>query len=81
MNLNLQKYGKPCTLADCPPGLFLFDGNLCFKTEYDILIDPMKCTPHAFVLASGEMFWGGVKTHEERRNLMVQPLIFEFATA
>ena len=23
-----------CTLEECPPGLFVFEGMVCFKTEY-----------------------------------------------
>lgn len=73
-------YNKPCTLVKCPPGLFLFDGTLGFKTEYDMLIDPFEETPQAFVLASGEVFWGGARNHEERRNLIVQPLDYYVIT-
>lgn len=26
--------GWPCALGECPPGLFVCDGQLCFKPEY-----------------------------------------------
>ncbi len=26
--------GWPCTLEECPPGLFMYEGYLNFKTEY-----------------------------------------------
>ena len=26
--------GWPCSLEDCPPGFFVFQNQLCFKTEY-----------------------------------------------
>lgn len=24
----------PCSLAECPPGFFLYEWQLCFKSEY-----------------------------------------------
>jgi len=75
------------TLAECPPGLFEFGGSLGFKTEYGMtLVDEnganmpgdqvrWKVTswPDAYCLESGEVFWGGTKTHEERAKLLVRP--------
>ena len=26
--------GWPCSYEDCPPGLFLADNQICFKSEY-----------------------------------------------
>ncbi len=57
------------TLIDCPPGLFLFKGTLCFKSEYHT---GSKCD--AYVVSSGEYFWGGVGTSEERAVLPVTPV-------
>lgn len=54
-----------CTLAECPPGLFLFGGCLGFRSEYGT---------DAYVVSSGEAFWGGAKTKEERDALMVTPV-------
>ena len=56
-------------MVECPPGYFLFNENVCFKSEYrtkgscDVYCD------------SGEYFWGGVKTRDERNELKVQPLV------
>lgn len=76
MTIELKKDSDMCTLADCPPGLFLFDKILGFKTEYSLELGQKEYYPQAFVVASGEVFWGGVHTHEERANLMVQPLLY-----
>jgi len=27
--------GFPCSLQDCPPGHFIFNEQLCFKSEYN----------------------------------------------
>lgn len=50
-------------LKHCPPGLFLFNDMLCLKTDYN-----------EFFLCSGDAFWGGTKTAEERDNLLVIPV-------
>jgi hypothetical protein len=55
-----------CSIKECPPGFFVFKTELCFKTEYGE--DEVFCS-------SGEVFWGGTKTKEERANLVVQPCI------
>lgn len=72
------------SLMDCPPGLFLFNGTLAFKTEYgasigkDVGGGKVEWTvthwPEAYVVASGEFFWGGAKSHEERAKLLVEPV-------
>jgi hypothetical protein len=57
--------GEPCALGDCPPGLFLFDGCLGFKDEYD----------HSpYCADSGEYFWGGTDTPAARDDLIVTPI-------
>lgn len=78
---------EPVTLAACPPGPFWFDGWLGFKTEYNALLADgrvecpghlirwkMSDWPDAYCMKSGEYFWGGTKTHEERANLLVWPV-------
>ena len=60
---------KKIALIDAPVGLFMFDGVMGFKTEY-----MTNGFVEAFVVASGEYFWGGVKTSEERNNLKVTPI-------
>lgn len=64
------------TLDDCPPGLFLHNGAIHLKTEYTEELPPGggQWWPLAYVGASGEFFWGGALTHEERAKLMVRPL-------
>lgn len=76
------------TLQECPPGPFLFDGHLGFKTEYGMtLVDENGANmrgdkvrwivtnwPDAYCMESGEVFWGGARTHEERARLMVEPI-------
>lgn len=57
-------------LCDAPVGLFLFDDTLCMKTEYS----SPGCGCEAYIVSSGEMFWGGAKSKEERQNLDVTPV-------
>lgn len=63
------RYGEPCTLVDCPPGLFWGEGDwgaaFGFKSEYG---------DDAYVVESGEFWWGGAKTHPERREQLVRPV-------
>src|SRR5438045_1403864 len=59
-----------CTLGQCPPGLFLHGREFGFKTEYSDANGP-----EAYVVASGEYFWGGTDDKEVRRNLKVTPVI------
>ena len=57
-------------LAECPPGLFEFEGRLGFRSEYR----SNEGWPDAYVVESGEYFWGGAERHPERAELMVLPL-------
>lgn len=61
-------------LADCPPGLFLFGAHLGFKSEYRTVNSAGFAQTDAYVVASGEYFWGGAPTAEAREELLVQPL-------
>lgn len=56
------------TLAECPPGLFVFNGSIGFKSEYGAA-GAVDC----YCVESGEYFWGGTSTPDERRKLMVSP--------
>lgn len=57
------------TLDACPPGLFWFDGDYGFKTEYRD-----HNGPEAYCVDSGEYFWGGLGGDaEKRRGLLVSP--------
>jgi hypothetical protein len=64
------------TLADCPPGLFEFDGTINLKTEYatESPRGSRKYWPEAYCGGSGGYFWGGTSTHQDRAKLMVRPL-------
>lgn len=63
------------TLAACPPGPFLFGNILGFKTEYPLdLAEGPRGMPDAYCMESGECFWGGAETHEERAALLVTPV-------
>ena len=54
---------------ECPIGMFMSDdGELCLKTEYGL---------EAYIVSSGERFWGGVDTSEELRHVMVRPVDVE----
>lgn len=72
------------TLAECPPGLFLWNGTLGFKSEYGAM-EPVGISPHhqqwkvgnradAYCADSGEYFWGGTSNHDDRAKLLVYPV-------
>lgn len=66
---------KRVRLYACPQGLFWHDGVLCFKTEYHTATSSNPMQPDAYVVASGEYFWGGTKGDSEARsNLLVTPV-------
>ena len=46
------------------PGLFAFGTEICFMSEYG----------DAFIVDSGEAFWGGTSSAEARAKLIVKPL-------
>lgn len=77
-------------LADCPPGLFLFNGTLGFKTEYRGMetVGPVNVPgdqvrwrvgthSEVYVASSGEAFWGGVTKKDDREALLVTPVDVE----
>jgi len=59
----------PCTLAECPPGLFVLDSSLGLKTEYGDM---------EVYTGGGEIFWGGAANKEDRSNLLVTPATYEW---
>lgn len=62
-------------LRNCPPGLFVYDGYIGFKTEYGVSIGgQVTHWPDAYCIDSGEFFWGGATTHEDRAELLVLPI-------
>lgn len=71
--LKLKLVGNPIPLYELEPGsLFYFNNSLCFKSEYR---SPSSGAIEAFILGSGEMFWGGTSSAEEQVSLMVQPAV------
>lgn len=64
-------------LGECPSGLFVFEGRcLGFKSKYKT--ENQSCPgvfqSDAYVVASGEYFWGGASDSVARENLMALPL-------
>ena len=65
----LKKTKKSMPLEELPcGGLFLYNETLCLKTKYRTSNGAIE----AFIVGSGEMFWGGVSTPEEQRQVMVR---------
>lgn len=70
------------TLAECPPGLFLWNGSLGFKSECGAMEpvgDNFKFfmvgnTPDAYCADTGEVFWGGTSNHKDRSRVLVRPI-------
>ena len=61
-------------LINAPVGLFDIDDVLVLKTEYSTQQEDGAITPDCYIVDSGEYFWGGVDSVEERNNLMVTPI-------
>lgn len=61
-------------LIDAPVGLFEVDGVLAVKTQYCTRHEDGTVTADCYIVESGEYFWGGVDSAEERNNLMVTPV-------
>lgn len=64
-----------CSLNECPPGLFMFNDTLGFKSEYTTTLEnPRRYQCDAYVVESGEYFHGGARDTQERGALMVRPI-------
>ena len=68
----LIPFGNKVTLDDLPFGaIFAFGGDcIAVKSEY-------RCDNgliEAFIIDSGEQFWGGVHSAKEQNELLVQPM-------
>lgn len=62
---------KGCTLEELKPGtLFSFNGTIALKSEYYTATGAIE----AFIVGSGEMFWGGTKDPKDQRKLIVSPI-------
>lgn len=63
---SLKKHAKRVRLKNLRPGLFLSStGELCVMTEY---------SSDAYIVRTGEAFWGGVTLKGERAELLVTPV-------
>lgn len=60
---------KLIPLMDYPKGLFMRGDTLCVKTEYG---------NEAYIVWSGEYFWGGAKTKEEIGDVLILPISDSF---
>ena len=59
-------FDKLVPLRDCPIGLFVSkNSTLCVKTEYG---------NEAYIVSSGERFWGGAKNKEQIGDVLVWPI-------
>ncbi len=62
-------------LDECPPGLFMFGDTIGFRSEYSTVTPTNPSQPDAYVVESGEYFWGGVNGDSRARSaLMVRPI-------
>lgn len=64
-------------LIDAPVGLFRHNNTLVMKTEYSTphpSEDGTDYTPDCYIVSSGEYFWGGVHSAEERNEILVEPI-------
>jgi hypothetical protein len=65
--LRIEPNGWPCTLMECPPGPFVIEDRLCFKSEYG------ENDGFRYIFnESGEFF------HFEGQGPTVQPVIAEW---
>lgn len=64
--------GDKVTLAELLPGTIFLCGDDCLavKSEYQCSNGLIE----AFIIGSGEQFWGGTHTVREQRELIVQPM-------
>lgn len=69
----ITKKKRKVRLGNCPIGLFLFQDEVCLKTEYW-----SNGKPECFIVSSGEFFCGGVTNNDEYFDLFVIPLIIDF---
>jgi hypothetical protein len=67
--LVLNPSGWPLPLGECPPGFFVFEDDLCFKTEYRTEQGKMEV-----YCCSGEFFCAGTSSEEQKAGLIVQPV-------
>ena len=60
-------------LDHCPVGLFLFRDTLAVMTEYSTTASGHVRQRDAYIVESGEYFWGGTSDPSARAKLLVKP--------
>lgn len=69
----IAQKGEETSLDECPVGLFLTDNNtLCFKSEYRL-----NGRVEAYIVSSGEAFYGGFVSNTDVNSVRVKPLKVE----
>lgn len=71
----LIPFGDKVTLDDLPCGTLFAFGDDCIVVKGEYRCD--NGLIEAFIIDSGEQFWGGAKTAKEQNELLVQPLEIE----
>jgi hypothetical protein len=61
----MKTANKLIPLRDYPKGLFMHDDTLCVKTEYG---------NEAYIVWSGEYFWGEANTKGEIGDVLILPI-------
>ena len=67
--MEIKEQKRIVKLGKCPIGLFIFNGELCLKTEYW-----NKGKPECYIVSSGEFFVGGVHEADKFLDLKVIPV-------
>lgn len=62
----LLKNKRRCRLKNCPIGLFIYDDELCIKTEYGC--------GYCYIISTGEIFRGGIDNRSKLSQLLVYPV-------
>lgn len=79
MDKTLKISKKTYKLDKIPAGsLFFHNGTFALMSEYSYYKEGMPMVQRdAYIVGSGEYFWGGAKTTEERANLRVHLVTLE----
>jgi hypothetical protein len=72
-NVVFWPHKRRCRFKNCPIGLFKHGDTIALMTEY-ASTHALGTYRDAYIVSSGEAFWGGVSTGVERDELMVTPL-------
>jgi hypothetical protein len=70
---------KTCKLDNVPAGsLFYYNGTFALMTEYSYYKEGMrKVQRDAYIIGTGEYFWGGCTDTVSRSNLKVNKVFIE----